>query len=1209
MTPQSCAHLHVHSEYSLLDGACKVEDLARRAAEFDQPALGLTDHGVMNGMVELHSACAKHDIKPIFGCEIYLVDDHAASGPGKVERNHLTLLAADDTGYRNLVALSSAGFLEGLRRGKPSLDLAQLEQRAQGIVALTGCLASRFCQRLLDDRPADARAHADDLVRIFGEDNVYFEVQKNGLTPQDKCNEGIVQIAREMGGKLVGTGDVHYLRREDYDHHTALLCVQTKSTLAAPKMTFDTNEFYLRDSLEMVNAFAEWPEAIASTLEIAERCTVGLELDKQLIPKYPTPEGISERDYLRDRVLEGLHLRYGDPPPAEALARMDMELGVIDRMGFNAYFLIVWDFVKFAKENGVAVGPGRGSAAGSIVSYCLAITDVDPLRYDLLFERFLNPERVSMPDIDIDFSVRGRERVMRYVTEKYGRESVAQIVTFGKMFPRAATRDAARVLGYDYGAGDRLAKLIPDPIMGRSPSFEDCLKSGEPLRKAYDEEPDARRIVDVAKGLEGIVRNSSIHAAAVVIADRPLTDIVPLQLADAGIGEDGERSFRTVTQFSMKPIEQIGLLKMDFLGLRNLDVIEDALDIIERSSGTRPDMSTLPLDDARTYEMLTKGDSIGVFQFESEGMREALKKVRPDEFNDLVALNALYRPGAMDQIPVYARGKHNPQGISYPDERLRPILESSNGVILYQEQAMQISKEIAGFSGAKADDLRKAIGKKNRQAMAALKPEFVEGCRASGTRPDVIDLLWQTNEKSADYSFNKSHAACYGLIAYRTAWLKANHTAEYMAALISSVMSTKDKVPFFVARCEEMGIEILPPDVNLSDHEFTVVEGNIRFGLDAVKGVGYQAVEAIKRARDAGPPAQPFASLWDFCERVDSRAVNKKAIEALIKCGALGSTGATRKGMLSVLEAAQAAGQKAQQDALVGQGSIFDIEPSAPAAGANGIGGIEGPNMGFDGAPTRVGADTGIFKLSHPPIPSEEFDQPQLLAVEKEAIGLFISAHPLKPMREALRARADCSLAALANRRDKDWVTVGGIITESKRIRTRNGDHMMFATLDDLEGAVEILVFGKALAEHEAALAVDQVVLIRGRVDHKEAGKTCVVVQSVDQFAPSEQEIEQANSAAQANSVAQAAAAQPVLLQVDAARLPASAIEEVKDIIETHRGPAEVVLEMITSAGTRVLRLGEAYRVQHTPGVRAELEAALTVVHTSHAGVLAHSRA
>ncbi len=1220
MSKPSCAHLHVHSEYSLLDGACKIDALAARAAQFEQPALGLTDHGVMNGAVELYKACAKHDVKPVMGCEIYLVEDHAARGPGRVERNHLTLLARSDAGYRNLVKLSSAGFLEGLHRGKPTVDLGQVAQHSEGVIALTGCLASRFCQRLLEDRDADARAHADELLSIFGPENVYFELQKNGLEPQEKCNEGIVRIARELGGSLVGTGDVHYLGREDYDHHTALLCVQTKSTLAAPKLTFDTNEFYLRDSQEMVDAFAQWPEAIANTVQIAERCSVQLELGKQLIPSFPTPDGSPEREYLRERVQEGLRLRYGNPPPAHAVERMEMELGVIDRMGFNAYFLIVWDFVKFAKENGVAVGPGRGSAAGSIVSYCLAITDVDPLRYDLLFERFLNPERVSMPDIDIDFSVRGRERVMRYVTEKYGRESVAQIVTFGKMFPRAATRDAARVLGLDYGTGDRLAKLIPDPIMGRAPSFEDCLKPGQPLRKAYDEEPDARRIVDVAKGLEGIVRNSSIHAAAVVIADRPLTDIVPLQLADAGTAEGGERVFRTVTQFSMKPIEEIGLLKMDFLGLRNLDVIEDALDIIERSSSTgshpphltgthpppgmRPDMTTLPLDDAKTYEMLARGDSVGVFQFESEGMREALKKVRPDEFNDLVALNALYRPGAMDQIPVYAKGKRNPEAITYPDERLRPILQSSNGVILYQEQAMQIAKELAGFSGAKADDLRKAIGKKNRQAMAALKGEFVEGCRASGTSPETIEFLWQTNEKSADYSFNKSHAACYGLIAYRTAWLRANHPAEYMAALISSVMSTKDKVPFFVARCEEMGIEILPPDVNLSDHEFTVVKGNIRFGLDAVKGVGYQAVEAIKRARDGSDPARPreFTSLWDFCERVDNRAVNKKAIEALIKCGALGSTGATRKGMLAVMEQAQGAGQKAQQDALIGQGSIFDLDP-APETAGNGSGTGDsngnGRSPGQPGGSLMKGAGAG-WVLDHPPIPSEEFDQAELLAVEKEAIGLFISAHPLKPLREAMRARVDCPLAALAERRDKDWVTVGGIITEAKRIRTRNGDHMMFATLDDLEGAVEILVFGKALAEHdpvgaaESALAVDQVVLVRGRVDHKEAGKTCVVVQSVEAFAPSEEEILQAKVKAGKDAArSEAQSQQPLRLRVDTTRLPTSVIEDIKHLIESFPGPTEVVLEMDTTAGPRRLRLGEAYRVAPSPTLLAEFEQVL----------------
>src|SRR4051812_1426375 len=961
----ACAHLHVHSEYSLLDGACKIDALAARAAAFGQPALGLTDHGVMNGAVELYKAAKKHDIKPIVGCEIYFVDDHAkAAGGARVERNHLTLLAETDVGYRNLVKLSSAGFLEGLGRGKPTVDLEQIAHHSEGVIALTGCLAGRFCARLVEDREKDARAHADDLLNAFGPDHVFFEVQKNGLAPQDKANEGIVRIAKEVGRPLVATGDVHYLRREDYHHHTALLCVQTKSTLAAPKMTFETNEFFLKDNSEMWDAFAEWPESLQSTVDIAERCDVTIELGKQLIPSYPAPDGKDEKAYLHELVDQGLRLRYGDPVPAEARERADMELAVIDRMGFNAYFLIVWDFVNYAKSNGIAVGPGRGSAAGSLVAFCLNITDVDPLRYDLLFERFLNPERVSMPDIDIDFSVRGRERVMRYVTEKYGREAVAQIVTFGKMFPRAATRDAARVLGHDYGAGDRLAKLIPDPIMGRPPSFDDCLAPGQELRKAYDEDATARQIVDVARGLEGIVRNSSIHAAAVVIADRPLTDIVPLQLADAGqVDEDGKKVFRTVTQFSMKPVEELGLLKMDFLGLRNLDVIEDALDIIGRSTGERPDMATLPLDDEKTYDMLARGDSIGVFQFESEGMREALQKVRPTEFDDLVALVSLYRPGAMDQIPAYARGKRDPDTVVIPDERLAPIIGPTKGVILYQEQAMLIAKNLAGFSGARADDLRKAIGKKNRAAMAQLKPEFFEGCRASGTAEPLIEWLWTTNEKSADYSFNRSHAACYGLIAYRTAWLRANYPAEYMAALISSVMDTKDKVPFFAARCEEMGIEILPPDVNLSDHEFTVVEGNIRFGLDAVKGVGYAAVEAIKAAREEDGP---FTSLWEFCERVDCQKVNKRAIEALIKCGAFGSTGATRKGMLLVLEQAQGAGSKQQQDAQLGQSSIFDID----------FGGGDGN-----------GAAAAIAKPDHPPIPSEEFEQADLLAVEKEAIG------------------------------------------------------------------------------------------------------------------------------------------------------------------------------------------------------------------------------
>jgi DNA polymerase-3 subunit alpha len=1134
-------HLHVHSEYSLLDGACKIDGLAARAAEFGQPALGLTDHGVMNGSVELYKACKKHGIKPILGLEAYLVDD-VGSDAVRYERNHLTLLAQSDEGFRNLVKLSSAGFLDGYKRGKANVDLGILERHSEGVIVLTGCLQSRFCQRLLADNEAEARAHADDLVRIFGDDNVYFEVQKNGLDDQEKANKGIVKIAREMGRPLVGTGDVHYLRREDFDNHSALLCVQTKSTLKNPKLTFDTNEFYLKNSDEMTEAFAEWPEAIASTMEIAERCNVEIELGRRLLPKFPTPDGRVEGEYLRDLAHEGLRRRYGDPPPAEAVERLEMELGVIGKMGFDAYFLIVWDFVKYAKDNGIAVGPGRGSAAGSIVAYVLNITDVDPLEHGLLFERFLNAERVSMPDIDIDFSVKGRDRVIEYVRQKYGRESVAQIITFGRMFPRAATRDAARVLEFDYGAGDRLAKMIPDPIQGRPPSFDDCLEEGQELATAYATDPDAKRIIDVARGLEGIVRNAGIHAAGVVISDRPLTEIVPVQLAeDRGAGENGERSYKIVTQYGMKPIEEIGLLKMDFLGLRNLDVIESALDIIERSAGERPDMAQLPLDHTDTYKMLAKGDSIGVFQFESEGMREALKKVKPTEFNDLVALVALYRPGAMEQIPTYARNKANPELVKYKDPRLKMFTEDTYSVILYQEQSMQIAKEIAGFTGPQADDLRKAIGKKDRQKMAGMKPLFFEGAQKTGTAPDVIEWLWSVNEASADYSFNRSHAACYALIAYRTAWLKANYPAEYMAALISSVMSTKDKVPFFVSRCEEMGIQVLPPDVNESGHDFLVVEGNIRFGLDAVKNVGYAAVEAIIEARNEGGP---ITSIWDLCERVDCGRVNKKAIESLIKCGALDSTGATRAGMLEVLPQAQAAGNKVQQDAQMGQGSIFDLGDS------------------FDEGPSGT--------KQHPPVPRVEDDPGERNAMEKETLGLFLSTHPLKEMRAALRAQSDCSLADLPNRPDKSWVTVGGMIAECKRIRTRNGDPMMFATLDDLEGQVEMLVFNSAYEKNSAVVENDAVVLVRGRVDHKERGETKLVAQEVTVFSPDNEEIERARRAAE-----KAAAPKRIKLEVrgDA---PATFLEELMHVVKNFPGRDELMLQI----GERSLLLGEQFRIE-----------------------------
>ena len=1153
-------HLHVHSEYSLLDGANKIDAMAERAAQLDMPALGLTDHGVMNGAVELFKACRSHGIKPIMGLEAYLVDDvELIKQKTKWERNHITLLAENATGYGNLVKLSSAGFLEGFARGKANVDPKLLERYSEGVIALTGCLQSRFCRRLVEDRPTEARAHADDLLQIFGPENVYFELQVNGIPEQDKANEGIARIGRELGRPLVATADVHYLRREDYNNHAALLCVQTKSTLEQPKLRFDTNEFYLKTAEEMHESFAPWPESVPNTLEIAERCDVEIKLGELLLPKFPTPDGSEPEVMLRGLAEEGLRKRYGDPVPAAATERLNMELGVIGEMGFPSYFLIVWDFVRFAKDNGVAVGPGRGSAAGSIVAYSLGITDLDPLENDLLFERFLNPARRSMPDIDIDFSVRGRERVIRYVTDKYGRESVAQIVTFGKMAPRAATRDAARVLGFDYGTGDRIAKLIPEPIMGRSPSFDECLKDGEDLKKAYDTETDTRQIVDTARGLEGIVRNHSIHAAAVVIADRPLQEVVPLQLAeDRGAAKDGERSYKIVTQYSMNPVEEIGLLKMDFLGLRNLDVIEDAVAIIERSRGVTLDVEKLPLDDARTYEMLTVGDSVGVFQLESEGMREAMRKVKPTEFGDIVALVSLYRPGAMDQIPAYAMGKADPSTVRFDDERLRPITEATYGCCIYQEQLMEISKQIAGFTGAEADDLRKAIGKKKRDLMATMERHFMEGSAASGTEPHVAKRLWAMMTAAADYSFNRSHAACYALIAYRTAYLKANYPAEYMAAVISSVMSTKDKVPFFVNRCEEMGIEVLPPDVNSSDHSFVVSEGNIRFGLDAVKNVGHSAVEAILSEREE----RPFESLWDFCERVDCRAVNKRAIEGLIKCGALDSTGATRKAMLGVLPQAQSAGQKAQEDAIRGQGSIFALD--------------EGP---------AGGGPAGGFRSQHPPILGEEFEQRELLAMEKETLGTFLSDHPLSQVREALRVRTDCTLADLDKKKDNEWVTVGGIVAEAKKIRTRSGTTMMFATLDDLEGRVEMIIFAKTLEANDGLIDTDAVLLVRGRVDRKDRNEIKLVVQDAEEFRPSEADVADAKE-----QLRKEAEPDVFPITLDAARFGLDLIDELKSLLANFPGDAEVHLLMNTREGTRTLRFGKEFRVTPSVGLRAEVD-------------------
>ncbi len=1115
-------HLHVHSEYSILDGACRIPELVARAAELDMPAVALTDHGSLAGAVELYREARRAGVKPLIGCEVYLADDRRRQEKGYT---HLTLLAETNEGYGNLIKLASLGYLEGYYY-KPRVDWELLERHAGGILCLSGCLSGRVARALKENRYRDAAADLDRLAQIFGRDRTYVEIQNAGLADQRRINPQLARLAADSGLPLVATGDVHYLRHEDARAHEALLCIQSGDSLKNPnRWRFESDQFYFKTPAEMAADFPGREEALRRTVEIAERCTVEIELGRLHLPRFPTPDGRDAFEYLVELCEAGLARRYDVITP-ELRHRLQYELAIIREMGFADYFLIVSDFVGFAKRNGIGVGPGRGSAAGSLVAYCLEITDIDPIRYDLLFERFLNPARKSMPDIDIDFSVAGRERVINYVAEKYGRDRVAQIITFGTMMARAAIRDAGRVLDVPYGTVDRIAKLVPE---GPRVRLGDCLKPGQELRQAYDHDPLVREIVDLAKPLEGLVRQDSIHAAGVVIADRPLTDVVPLQQK----GEDQE----VVTQFAMGDVEALGLLKMDFLGLRNLDVIDEAVRLV----GGDLDITRVPLDDPATYAMLARGEATGVFQFESPGMREALRLVKPTELDDLIALVALYRPGPMAYIPVYARRKAGVEPVTFLDERLRPITGPTYGICIYQEQYMEIAKRLAGFSPAEADDLRKAIGKKIHSLMASLKGKFVEGCVANGVAPHVARQLWDDMEKAQDYSFNKSHAACYALIAYRTAYLRAHYPAQYMAALISSVMNTKDRVPFYVNACEEMGIEVLPPDVNASAVDFAVVEGKIRFGLNAVKNVGETAARAIVAAREAGGP---FTSIWDFVERVDPQVVNRRALEALVKAGALDGVVPSRKGALEALDAVVTHGQKAHADRAAGQATFFD-----------------------DPAGHRV-------EGSHPPLTSDELDKQELLRLEKETLGLYVSEHPLHAARQALRRRADCPLAEVERRRDGEVVTVGGIVTSAKQITTRRGEPMVFLRLDDLTAEIEVVVFNSVYASARELCAADRILVVKGRVDHKQEGETKLVALEVSPLEADEEPAE-------------------VRLRVDARRASAGIVRELSHVVRDFPGEARVVLTLETSEGRKVLELGPAYRVRPEPDFFAEVRALL----------------
>jgi DNA polymerase-3 subunit alpha len=1116
-------HLHVHSEYSILDGACRVPALVEKAARLEMPAVALTDHGSLAGAVELYREARGAGVKPILGCEAYVADDRRAQTKGYA---HLTLLAESREGYANLIKLSSLGYLEGYYY-KPRVDWELLERHAKGLVALSGCLAGRVSRALNENRDADARADLDRLVQIFGPDSTYVEIQNAGLEEQRLLNPKLIALAEEMSLPLVATGDVHYLDAADAYAHEALLCIQSGDTLKNPNhWRFDTNEYFFKSQDEMAADFPGLEHALARTLEIAERCAVELELGRILLPTYPVPEGRDAFDYLVELCEKGLLRRYGRTTP-ELQDRLRFELKTIREMGFADYFLIVWDFIRFAKQNGISVGPGRGSAAGSLAAYCLDITDVDPIEYGLLFERFLNPARKDLPDMDIDFSVAGRDRVINYVAEKYGRDRVAQIITFSTMAARAAIRDAGRVLDIPYGVVDRFAKMVPE---GPGQTLEESLKRGSELAQAVESDPVAKEIVELARPLEGLTRADSIHAAGVVIGAQPLIEVVPLQQK----GSDQE----VVTQLGMNDVVEMGLLKMDFLGLRNLDVIDKAVELV---GGL--DVGALSLDDRATYEMLARGDSMGVFQFESSGMREALRQVKPTEFEDLIALVALYRPGPMGYIPTYAARKHGREPVTFPDPRLEAITGLTYAICIYQEQYMQIAKELAGFTPAEAETLRKAIGKKIHALMASLKDKFLEGCAANDVAVSVAQQLWKDMESSQDYSFNKAHAACYALVAYRTAWLKANHPREYMAALISSVMNTKDRVPLYVNACREMGIEVLPPDVNFSQADFAVVEGKIRFGLNAVKNVGGPAADAIVRARAEGGP---FASIWEFTEQADPQAVNKRALESLVKCGALDSTGATRMGMLAVLDQAVAYGSKQAQDRLIGQESFFGL----------------------------LGDEEADKETHHPTIPSGEFDERELLRLEKETLGLYVSEHPLERVAGELRRRTDCALSDVERRRDGEIVVVGGIVSGLKQVTTKRGEPMVFVALDDPTGNAEVVVFNSTYAASRDHLETDRILVVKGRVDHKQAGETKLIAIEVTPFESTPVRRE-------------------VRLRIDARRAPAGLIRELAALVKDFPGEAPVYVDLETSAGGRTLALGPEYRVKPDADFFAEAKALL----------------
>jgi len=1132
-------HLHLHTDYSLLDGACDITELVDEAARQGMPAVAVTDHGNLFAAEQFHHKAVTRGVKPIIGCEVYVArtsrhDRGAektnggtrgmaagqASDVAQRGTNHLVLLCENSEGYRNLIRLVSAGFLEGFYY-KPRIDYDLLAKHSQGLIALSACLSGAVAEPLVDGRYDDARDAAYRLRDIFGKNNFFLEVQDQGLEIDGPVNRELVRLSRESGIPLVATNDCHYLTRADSRAQEVLLCIQTGKTVSDPShMRFATDQFYFKTAAEMAQVFKELPDALERTVGIAERCNVRIEPVRNSFPEFQVPPGFTLDSYFERVVRDGFAERvpFLDAlskqgrlrrPLTEYEQRLSDEIKMIVKMRYAGYFLIVWDFMRYARAQGIPVGPGRGSAAGSLASYAMKITDVDPLQYDLLFERFLNPERVSMPDIDIDFCMRRRGEVIEYVTSKYGRTNVAQIITFGTMAAKAALKDVGRAMDLPYGDVDRLAKLVPNQI---NISLEDALKQSGQLRAAIDGDERFKELLEVAKRLEGVARHASTHAAGVVISPQPLTDILPLYKTNRD---------EITTQYDMKGLERLGLLKMDFLGLTTLTVLSDTVKLIAANRGASIDLETLPLDDAPTYELFSRGDTTAIFQFESHGMRDILRRYQPTRLEDLTALNALYRPGPIQggMIDDFINRKHGKKKVTYDLPELREILEETYGVILYQEQVMQIANRLAGFSLGEADILRRAMGKKNRDEMAAQREKFLTGCAVHKVPPKKAERIFDLMAEFAGYGFNKSHSCAYALLAYQTAWLKTHYAVEFVAALLTSETGNTEKVVKYIHEAKGMGITVLPPDVNTSDLDFTPAGEQIRFGISAIKNVGENTVRGILEAREK---LRGFSSIFQLCDQVDPRLLNRRVLESLVKAGALDSFGARRAQLYQVIDRAMERGQQLQRQHASGQHGLF---------------------MG--GAASHEPPEPALPEV-------DEWPEHELLANEFSTLGFYISGHPLDKYSGRLKELKAVELAAMEGRRNAEEVVIGALVSSLRPMRSRKGDRWAICNLQDMTGELEALVFPEAFARLETVLKSGAPLLLRGRVNVEDAGTRVAIqeAQPLDRIAGAPE------------------TAARVRVRIDLSSMDEYTLDQIKTVIASSPGPSQIAFDLLDQDGS-----------------------------------------